>query len=225
VDGKCSYSAYGSPDCEGTAKTPLGYDGQYTNADTGLQYLRARSYDPATGQFMSVDPAVESTGMPYGFAADDPLNASDPLGLESTTEAELQVESNANQLQTDVGIWQERLRQLHQEQAEAEKCGNKSLASQRAAEAHTVVVRLLGEIELLRETFAQLSELEKKEIAGELLKLLAGHGDCTVVGLGGGAVGGAVGTVGGPPGELAGATVGELGTDLLCDQIAQAVSP
>ena len=34
----------------------MGYDSQYTNADTGLIYLRAREYDPATGQFMSVDP-------------------------------------------------------------------------------------------------------------------------------------------------------------------------
>jgi hypothetical protein len=174
---------------------------------------------------MSVDPAIETTGMPYGFAGDDPLNASDPLGLEATTEMEMQVESNANQLQTDIGIWQERLRQLHQEQSEAERCGNGALADQRAGEEHSVVVTLLGEIELLKESYARLSELERKEIAGGLLKLLAGHGDCTVVGLGGGAVGGALGTVGGPPGELAGAGLGELGTDLLCDQIAQAVSP
>jgi hypothetical protein len=27
VEGKCSYSAYGTPACEGTATTPLGYDG------------------------------------------------------------------------------------------------------------------------------------------------------------------------------------------------------
>jgi hypothetical protein len=39
VTGKCSYSAYGSPTCEGSATTPLGYDGQYTSSDTGC--LRA----------------------------------------------------------------------------------------------------------------------------------------------------------------------------------------
>ena len=44
------------PSCEGTATTPLGYDAQYTNSDTGLIYLRARVYDPATAQFLSVDP-------------------------------------------------------------------------------------------------------------------------------------------------------------------------
>lgn len=38
VTGKCTYSAYGTPTCEGTATTPLGYDAQYTNSDTGLIY-------------------------------------------------------------------------------------------------------------------------------------------------------------------------------------------
>jgi RHS repeat-associated protein len=38
----------------GTATSSLLYDGQYTSPDTGLIYLRARVYDPATAQFMSV---------------------------------------------------------------------------------------------------------------------------------------------------------------------------
>src|ERR1700689_167147 len=56
VTGKCSYNAYGTPTCEGTATTPLGFDGEYTSPDTGLVYMRARTYDPATAQFLSVDP-------------------------------------------------------------------------------------------------------------------------------------------------------------------------
>jgi RHS repeat-associated protein len=65
----------------GTATTPFGYDGQYTNSDTGLIYLRARNYDPATGQFLSVDPLDAISGEPYAYADDNPLNASDPTGL------------------------------------------------------------------------------------------------------------------------------------------------
>jgi RHS repeat-associated protein len=80
VVGKCSYGAYGSPDCEGSEKTPLGYDGQYTNANTGLIYLRAREYDPSTGQFVSEDPLKAITGAPYSYAGDNPLNESDPTG-------------------------------------------------------------------------------------------------------------------------------------------------
>ncbi|HTD08364.1 MAG TPA: RHS repeat-associated core domain-containing protein [Solirubrobacteraceae bacterium] len=81
VEGKCSYSAYGAPTCEGTATTPLGYDGQYTSSDTGLVYLRNRVYDPATAQFLSVDPLEKVTGAPYTYAGDNPVNEADPTGL------------------------------------------------------------------------------------------------------------------------------------------------
>jgi RHS repeat-associated protein len=60
---------------------PLGYDGQYTNSDTGLIYMRAREYDPSTAQFLSVDPLVGETHAPYYYAGDNPLNESDPTGL------------------------------------------------------------------------------------------------------------------------------------------------
>jgi len=43
--------------------------------------LEHRYYDPTTGQFLSVDPLVTQTGQPYQYAADDPVNGSDPSGL------------------------------------------------------------------------------------------------------------------------------------------------
>jgi RHS repeat-associated protein len=81
VEGKCSYSAYGVPTCEGSATMPLGFDAQYTSADTGLIYLRNRVYDPSTAQFLSVDPLVKLTGAPYNYAGDNPVNEGDPTGL------------------------------------------------------------------------------------------------------------------------------------------------
>jgi hypothetical protein len=39
-----------------------------------------RYYDPATDQFLSIDPDVAATNQPYVFTNDDPLNAEDPLG-------------------------------------------------------------------------------------------------------------------------------------------------
>jgi RHS repeat-associated protein len=54
---------------------PLGYDGQYTSTDTGLIYLQVRVYDPATAQFLTVDPAVSLYG------GDNPLNYMDRIGL------------------------------------------------------------------------------------------------------------------------------------------------
>ena len=40
-----------------------------------------RYYDPTTDQFLTVDPVLAKTGQPYAFAGNNPLNASDPLGL------------------------------------------------------------------------------------------------------------------------------------------------
>jgi RHS repeat-associated protein len=55
--------------------------GQYTDP-TGYIFLRARYYDPAAGQFLTVDPDVDSTRSAYGYVAGDPLNATDPSGLK-----------------------------------------------------------------------------------------------------------------------------------------------
>ena len=41
-----------------------------------------RYYVPATDQFLSIDPDVQTTDEPYVFTNDDPLNATDPLGLK-----------------------------------------------------------------------------------------------------------------------------------------------
>jgi RHS repeat-associated protein len=81
VTGKCTYCAYGAPTCEGATTTPLGYDAQYTSSDTGLIYLRTRVYDPATAQFLTVDPLVRFTRALYTYAQDNPLNRADPTGL------------------------------------------------------------------------------------------------------------------------------------------------
>ena len=41
-----------------------------------------RYYDPATEQFISIDPNIDSTDQSFAFTNDDPLNSGDPFGLE-----------------------------------------------------------------------------------------------------------------------------------------------
>ena len=80
--GSFTYNPYGTLSAStGTATTPMGYAGQYTDAETGLQFLRARYYDPATGQFLTQDPLESVSGAPYIYAGDDPTNVTDPSGL------------------------------------------------------------------------------------------------------------------------------------------------
>jgi hypothetical protein len=44
-------------------------------------YSVRRYYDPHTGQFVSVDPAVDQTEAPYAYAEGDPVDSIDPTGL------------------------------------------------------------------------------------------------------------------------------------------------
>ncbi len=76
-----AYSVWGVQTIQaGTDVTPFGFQGSYTDP-SGLIYLIDRYYDPSTDQFLSVDPDLAETGQPYAFTGDDPLNATDPLGL------------------------------------------------------------------------------------------------------------------------------------------------
>ena len=66
----------------GAAVTLMGFAGQY-RMHTGSQliYLRARTYDPVTAQFLSRDPLEAGSGEAYAYAADNPVNLLDPMGL------------------------------------------------------------------------------------------------------------------------------------------------
>jgi RHS repeat-associated protein len=87
VTGSTTFDAYGNTTgTTGTTTTPLGYDGQYTSTDTKLIYLRARTYDPTTAQFLTVDPLSSITRSLYGYAHDNPINEGDPTGLAGSCE-------------------------------------------------------------------------------------------------------------------------------------------
>ncbi|MCK5149119.1 choice-of-anchor D domain-containing protein, partial [bacterium] len=63
---------------------PYTFAGQYCDAETGLIFLRARYYDPATGRFISKDPMGVSAGLNhYVYCGNNPVNHFDPLGLDS----------------------------------------------------------------------------------------------------------------------------------------------
>jgi RHS repeat-associated protein len=81
VTGAFTYDAYGIlVQATGTVVPRIGYAGQYTDPESSWEYLRARYYDPATGQFLSRDALTAVTRAAYGYAANSPLNATDPTG-------------------------------------------------------------------------------------------------------------------------------------------------
>ena len=88
ISARYGFSSYGVrpgddlTDKGAAAITPLLFAGQYTDAESGLQYMRARYYDPTTGQFLTRDPLVTITRHPYVYAGGDPVNHVDPTGLD-----------------------------------------------------------------------------------------------------------------------------------------------
>jgi RHS repeat-associated protein len=77
-----TYGPYGTLTSQtGNLTTPFGYAGQYTDTETGFQYLRARYYDPRTYNFLTRDPISAVTRAPYNYADNNPTNKTDPTGL------------------------------------------------------------------------------------------------------------------------------------------------
>lgn len=82
-----SLTAYGSPRGVGAGTWPDSHTFLDKPSDqfSGLIDVGAREYDPVTGRFISMDPVFQP-GDPqtiggYGYAANDPVNVSDPTGL------------------------------------------------------------------------------------------------------------------------------------------------
>jgi RHS repeat-associated protein len=81
VAGTFTYNPYGAlSGSTGTATSLLGYAGQYTDPTSGLEYNQARWYDPDSGQFMIVDPKIQTTWQAYAYANNNPVTNADPSG-------------------------------------------------------------------------------------------------------------------------------------------------
>lgn len=80
VVGTYTYDPWGMPSTHTGGTTSLQYDGEQADPESGLIYLRARYYDPSTGQFLTPDPRFTFNRRPYLFASDNPINFADPTG-------------------------------------------------------------------------------------------------------------------------------------------------
>jgi RHS repeat-associated protein len=109
IAGWKTYGPYGNILETAGDHTALGYDGQVDDEETGLAWLGARKYDTTTGQFTTIDPAVETTGEPYSYGQDNPENtqdlsgecASDP-GVWSCVKALAAISAGVTTLKTDL---------------------------------------------------------------------------------------------------------------------------
>ncbi|MGY3925096.1 DUF6531 domain-containing protein [Aeromonas jandaei] len=79
------YRAYGNVWREEITEvaTPLRFQGQYFDAETGLHYNRHRYYQPETGRFITPDPIGLAGGLNNYQYAPNPIGWVDPLGLSN----------------------------------------------------------------------------------------------------------------------------------------------
>ncbi len=89
--GTYSYDPYGTLE-EGTVVgvNYYGYNGESTNTNTGLQYLRARYYNSENGNFLTEDTYAGSILNPltlnrYTYVLNNPLNFTDPTGHKASS--------------------------------------------------------------------------------------------------------------------------------------------
>jgi RHS repeat-associated protein len=77
------YHAYGNVARERVQEitSPLRFQGQYYDAETGLHYNRHRYYSPETGPYITVDPIGLAGGLNNYQYAKNPTGWVDPLGL------------------------------------------------------------------------------------------------------------------------------------------------
>ncbi|MBN3526633.1 Hint domain-containing protein [Paenibacillus apiarius] len=86
VLNRYTYDIWGNPlTQEEQVPNIFRYSGEYWDADTNLQYLRARWYDPSIGRFINEDTYEGDLGNPlslnlYTYVANNPLKFIDPSG-------------------------------------------------------------------------------------------------------------------------------------------------
>jgi RHS repeat-associated protein len=73
--------------------TPLRFQGQYHDSETGLHYNNQRYYDPATGRYLTPDPlGLTPSPNPHAYVC-NPTLRTDPLGLSPYKEVPVRIKA------------------------------------------------------------------------------------------------------------------------------------
>ena len=74
---------------QGSVYNPYRWNGEQTDAESGLTYMRNRYYQAATGRFIQRDPIGYAGGLNlYAYCSGDPISKKDPSGLDEKSDAD-----------------------------------------------------------------------------------------------------------------------------------------
>jgi RHS repeat-associated protein len=107
-----AYAAFGEVlSHAGTSGQPYRFAGEHYDPEAGMQYHRARWYDPAVGRFTALDPFSGNPNRPatlnkYLYASADPANVQDPSGAFGVAEASIasNIAISLSNIQVDFGL-------------------------------------------------------------------------------------------------------------------------
>ncbi|MFJ5986185.1 RHS repeat-associated core domain-containing protein [Lentzea sp. NPDC092896] len=85
VDGTRAFDPFGAVTASSGDTASVGYQGDWTDSESGAVNMSARWYQPGTGAFVSrddwtVDPSPSAAANRYSYGAGDPVSNSDPTG-------------------------------------------------------------------------------------------------------------------------------------------------
>src|SRR5262249_53732230 len=85
ISGSYAYDTFGNALLTGSFVNPYRYTARDYDSETGLQYSRARYYDPQIGRFLSEDPIGFIGGGPnfYQYVQNSPTRLRDPSGINA----------------------------------------------------------------------------------------------------------------------------------------------
>jgi RHS repeat-associated protein len=94
VASQYTYDPYGNrTTVSSTVTADVGYAGYFTHAASGMDFAMYRAYDPTHARWLNRDPIGEAGGLNmYGYVAGNPINETDPRGLQGGVEAEPPIE-------------------------------------------------------------------------------------------------------------------------------------